>query len=96
MNLTVRVTCRNGEYVATADELPTLEYKGAVESEVRERMEKLARALASPYVKLVRVEPTGEVILTISRGHFEPPDDETTFPKRRRPISLQEARDLCC
>lgn len=85
----------SGLYVGTADEIPGLRYRGTSADEVEARLLVLKKALSSPHVKLVGVDPDGNgVILTLDRRGSDCEDDPLLFPVRRAPFSLEEAIQL--
>lgn len=73
MTFTIKVEkIADSKWKASFEEMPHIFYSGNSESEVRERIEKLAHALRSPHIHVDRVLPNGDVILTLSRfedGH---------------------------
>jgi len=80
MELTIKVECRqDATWKATFEEMPTIFYTGRSESEVRERIEKLAHALRSPHIKIDCVLPNGDAVLTISREEMV---KKETVPRR--------------
>ncbi len=96
MELTTHVRREgSGLYVGTADEIPGLRYQGKSAEDVAARLRVLQKALASPHVRLVGVDPDGNgVILTLDRRHSDCEDDPLLFPVRREPFSLEEAAQL--
>lgn len=91
MNLSVateRLT--DGRWKATLVELPQIFYAGKTEEEVLERMDRLLHALRSPHIEIDRINPDGDVVLTLRRPE-ELEEDDAPPARRAGGYSLCEA-----
>jgi hypothetical protein len=78
MDLTVAVErLPDGRYKASTTELPDLFYIGESDSLVRERMERLVKAVRSPHVRIQSVSTEGGIVLTLAREQEQPSPEET-------------------
>jgi hypothetical protein len=66
--------------------MPEIFYLGDSPAEIRERIDRLAHALRSPHIRIDRVLPNGDVILTLSRFEDGREGQETAV----RPLSALE------
>ncbi len=83
MELTIQIRrLEDGRYRAEAPELPNVFYEAENEGEARERIERLAHALRSPHIRIERVLPDGDVVLTLARaeGPEDPPEETDECP----------------
>lgn len=74
MDLTVQIgRLPDGRWKATFNELPGVIYRGTKKA-VEARAAELVHALRSPHLRVDRITPEGDVILTLSRAHGETPN----------------------
>lgn len=77
MNLTVEVGREpDGRYRASLVEMPGIFYLAPTEAEARERMDRLVHALRSPHIQIERIQPDGDVILTLRRPEVDEAEDD--------------------